>query len=365
MAKSASKGPPLFIIDAAKRLHRGLTTVQRKMAPPSAVLMEIASSGWRPRALGVVARLGIADLMASGPRDVADLAREAEVNEDALHRVLRALAHDGIFDMPAPRRFGLTSLSEPLRSDHASSMRHVVMMMDAGYRHESWSRIDESVKTGEPVFRKIHGRDLWSYFEDHPQDGRVFHRAMAEITRTVAPLCAAAYDFGRFTSIVDLGGGDGELIACLLKAHPSLRGVILDFEASMAEAPEVLRRAGVEDRCRLEVGNMFEGVPAGHDAYLMKNIVHGFADAELTPLFALLRQAMKAGTKLVLLEMLVPDEPGGVHPSFLDLEMLVGSGGRERSQGEYAALLAKNGFALEEVARTPSPIAVIVARFRG
>lgn len=354
------KGPPPAVIDAVAAIQRGLNQVQRNLAPPQFALMDIVSSKWRPHALGVIARLGIADLLAKGPRPVSELARETRTHEDSLYRVLRALARDGILAEPSPRTFGLTSVSEPLRADHPATMRDTVIQMTSSWNSSAWAGLEETVRTGEPAFKRIHGKNLWNWFEEHPEEAVHFHRSMRELTRDFLPALLAAYDFGRFGSLVDVGGGGAQLLAGILAATPGLRGVNYDFERSMKEAPETLRAAGVADRVELVTGSYFEKVPAGHDAYLLKNIFHGHDDAELTGGFENLRAAMKPGAKLLVVEMLVPDDDWRTHPAFLDLQMLVGSGGRERTRGEFERLYARNGFRLTEVVRTASPFAIFV-----
>lgn len=359
---SRPKSPPLFAIDAAKRLHRGMTALQRKMAPAPAVLVEIISSVWRPHAIRLVAELGIADLLATGPRDVADLARATDSHEDALYRVLRALAHDGILAQPAPRQFALTPLSQPLRSDHPSSVRNIAQMFISDYTQQSWSRLGDAVHDGKPTFQAIHGREIWDYFEDHPEDARRFHASMVELTRMMAPLVAAAYDFGQHRTLVDVGGGRAALLALLLQMFPRLRGVNYDLKEAVQDAPEVLQDAGVADRCEVVTGSFFERIPTGYDAYMLKHIVHALDADGLERLFEQLRASLTPGTTLLLLEMLVPEDGRGTHPSYLDLQMLVASGGKERTATEYQELLRRHGFRLRAVKRTPGPMAVLVGQ---
>ncbi len=363
MTQAIPKLPPMFVIDAAKKVHRAMTAAQRRMAPPAATLVELASSVWKPYALGLMAHLGIADLLAAGPRDVSALARETGTHEPSLYRVLRALAQDGILAQPAPRQFALTPVSEPLRSDHPQSVRNTIRQTMSPWNLATWARFHDAVTTGEPQFEKVHGKDLWGYFEDHPDHGAWFHASMAEMTQLTAPLLAAVYDFGQHRTLCDVGGGRATLLSRLLAMFPTLRGVSYDLAEAVKEAPRVLAEAGVSDRCEVVTGSFFDGVPAGHDAYLLKHIVHGLKDDALGVLFARLRDALAEGATLLLVEMLMP-EGDGVAPSFLDLQMMVGPGGRERTESEYGALLSQHGFTLQRVHRTPSPTALFVAERR-
>jgi hypothetical protein len=358
-----TKGPPLWAVDAAKQLSRGLKHVQWRMAPPAATLLELVASMWRPHAIGVVAELGIADLLATGPRDAASLARATGSDEEALLRVLRALAHDGILGQDDQGRFGLTALSEPLRSDHPQSLRQTVRQTLSQWNHRSWGDLLASVRTGEPAFARLHGgKDLWQWFADEaPEQGTVFHASMEELTRLSLPLVLAAHDFGQYRRILDLGGGRGTLIAGILAAHRSLQGGILDLREPLAGAPELLDRAGVRMRCELIEGSAFDPLPRGWDVYMMKHILHGATPAQLGQLLGNVRDALPTGGRYIALEMLIPENRTGVYPAFLDLQMLVNSGGRERSASEYRALFTRHGLRVIEVVRTAAPVALIVA----
>lgn len=361
-ATSRRKGPPLWAVDATKRVSRAMTRVQRRLAPPSAAVLEMMAGIWRPYALWVVAELGIADLLEHGPRDVASLARATGTNEEALLRILRPLAHDGILRQRGERTFALTSLSRPLLSRHPMSVRQTIRQSLSDWNRRSWAELLECVRTGEPAFPRLHGgRDLWTWFaEEAPEAGRVFHDSMAELTRLSVPLFVAAYDFGRFGRILDVGGGQGVLLAGILREFPRVRGAILDRKEALVEAPAVLERAGVRDRVELIEGDLFQVVPRGFDAYVMKHMLHGASDAALRTMLAKMREALAPTARLLVLEMLVPEGDSGVYPAFLDLQMLVGSGGRERTAGEYRELFSANGLRLEEIVRTASPTSILV-----
>ena len=339
-----------------------MTAAQRKMAPASAVVVEMVSQRWRPHALALVAKLEIADALAHGPLTVAQLAERAGCHEGALYRVLHALAHDGVFSQSGPRTFAQNALSDVLRRDHPQSVRNTVLQTMSDWNQANWGRLHEAVQTGKPQFTEIYGKDLWAYFaQDNPEGGALFHGSMVELTRMTAPLLAGVYDFGQHPRLVDLGGGRGELLSILLPMFPQLKGVLYDLEDAISGAQELLSKAGVSHRCEVVAGNIMESIPKGYEAYLMKHIVHGFDDERLGGLFEKLREAIRPGATLLIAEMLVPEGKKGVHPAALDLQMLVGAGGQERTGSEYARLLGSNGFRIKEIHRTPSPMALIVS----
>ena len=356
------KGPPLWAVDAAKKLSKGLARLQRKLAPASATLLELVSGVWRPHAIWIVAELGIADHLEKGPLHVDEIARRTSTNADALRRILRPLAHDGILAMPSPDTFALAALSEPLRSSHPTSMRQTVRQSLASWNRETWGALLDAVRTGEPQFPALHGgKNLWEWFAaEAPEAGRVFHDSMGELTRMTLPLLVAAYDFGKHARILDLGGGNGTLIAGILRAYPNARGGVLDLAGAIGDAPRMLDAAGVRDRVELVEGNIFEdSIPTGWDAYVLKHILHGATDALIARVLGSVREAMTPNARLVVIEMIVPEHGQGIYPAFLDLQMLVGAGGRERSVAEYRALFEQHGLKLESVARTAGPTCVL------
>ncbi|MEV0330270.1 methyltransferase [Micromonospora echinospora] len=352
----------MVLVDAVRAVGSALSGTSRRLAPPPASLLDAASGFWRTHALGAVARLGVADQLTDGPRDVAALAAATDADEDSLFRVLRALAADGIFRRTGPRTFALNTLAEPLRSDHPRSVRHTLIQISSGWNQRIWSDLTATVTEGSPAFPRQYGGFLWDYFAEHPDEGEHFHRSMRELSRLDMPQILAAHDFGRYERIADVGGGSGQLLAGILSAHPHLCGVLYDLPAATADAPTVLGAAGIADRVEVVNGSFYDHVPPGCDAYLMRNIVHGLTDEQARPVLARLRPAFGPRTRLLVLDCLVPEGSGGSHPGFLDLQMMVGSGGRERSAAEMAALFAANGFQLVDVRRTPGPTAIFVGR---
>ncbi len=353
--------PPRRAVTAVHRLRDGLRRLDRRLAPPPAPTLELVSGFWRAYAVGALVRLGVPDRLADGPRDVRDLAGTVGADEDALFRVLRALADDGVLARTGPRSFALNAMSEPLRSDSPRSVASTAVQLTAEWNLRAWAGLAESVRTGEAAFPRRHGTDVWTFFERNPEEGRHFHRSMRELSRLdVAPLLGA-HDFRADTVVVDVGGGSGELLAGVLAAHPHLRGVLHDLPQGVADAPDVLRRAGVADRCAVVTGDFGVEVPSGGDVYLLRQVTHGQTDAQLVPVLAALRRAMSPQARLLVLDTVVPEEGSAQESAFLDLQMLVGSGGRERTRTEFDRLLTGGGFRLLDVVRTAAPTCVITA----
>jgi hypothetical protein len=304
------------------------------------------------QAISVAATLGVADLLAGGPRTSDDLARASGADADALYRLLRALAAVGVLREEDGRVFALTELGQPLRTDVPGSLAGWAEFIGTPAFWQAWGALGHSVRTGENAFRHVHGTDPWSWRAERPDASAAFDRAMASLTGGVDQSLLAAYDFGQFGTVVDVGGGNGALLAALLGAFPTMRGILFDQPHVTSSAPAVLGGAGVADRCRIVAGSFFDGVPEGGDAYVLKSIVHDWEDPEATAIMQACRRAASDDAALLMIErdLGAPNEAPAAKLS--DLNMLVNPGGRERSLDEYTALLDAAGFRL--VAATPT-----------
>jgi hypothetical protein len=311
-------------------------------------------NGYRAsQALVVAVSLGVADLLADGSRSSAELAAGTGSHEPSLYRLLRALASLGVLAEGDDRRFSLTPLGEPLRSDVPESLAAWIRFSGREYHRNAWMQLEHSVRTGDDAMHHTIGRSSWEYRAEHPEEGEIFDRAMTDLTRTAVRDLVAGYDFKRFGTVVDVGGGHGSLLAGILSAAPEARGVLFDLPQVLAGARPLLEGAGVFERCELVAGSFFDSVPAGGDAYTLKSIVHDWDDADATRILSTCRAAMGPGARVLLVErdLGAPNELPGAKLS--DLNMLVALGGRERTRDEYAALFERSG--LSFVAETPTP----------
>lgn len=325
---------------------------------PSDQLMQLASGAWVTQMIHVAAELGVADPMAAGERSVEELAEACGADADSLFRLLRGLASLGIFQETAPRHFALTPLAEPLRSDHPHSMRLAARLM--GDEHYlGWADLLHSVRSGEGAFRHRYGMSVFEWYQQNPVRGTIFDRAMGDHSRAQTEALLAAYDFSDIAHLVDVGGGQGLLLQRLLAAYPTLRGTVLDqpqVVAPVAVPPEL---AG---RLTLQGGDFFAAVPAGADAYLLKHIIHDWGDEACLRILGLIRAAMAAGARVLLVEQVIPPGNAPFPGKLLDLNMLVMTeGGRERTPSEYANLLGKAGLSLQRIVPTASPVSVVEA----
>jgi hypothetical protein len=327
--------------------------------PTADKLRELINGYQVSQAIHVAATLGLADLLADGPRSADELAAQTNTHAPSLYRLMRALAAAGVFHEDDERRFSMTDVGGHLRSDASGSQRGWAAFIGRPYQFATWSHMLHSIRTGENAFEHVHGTGAWEYRSEHPEESAIFDAAMTSVTRRTNDAVLAAYDFGVFETIVDVGGSRGVLLAALLKRFPAMQGVLFDLPHVVAGADEVLEHAGVAERCRVVAGSFFDGVPDGGDAYVLKAIIHDWDDERATEILRACRQAMHAEAKLLVLERIVAPPNEGSDGKFSDLNMLVSLSGRERTEDEFESLFAAGGFRLDRVVRSESHVAVI------
>jgi SAM-dependent methyltransferase len=308
-------------------------------------------AGYRvSQALYVAATLGVADHLKTGPKGSDELAQATGTHPGALYRLLRFLAGVGLFREVAPRRFALTELGAGLRADVPGSIRPFLLMILDEVHWPAWGQLLHSVTTGETAFAHVHGAGFFDFLARHPESAATFQRAMTSNVAQSGTAITRAYDFSGIGRLVDVGGGHGLLLATILRTHPAMRGVLFDRPEVVAEAGAALEEAGVADRCEVVGGDFFADVPPGGDAYLMRQIVHDWDDAQAAVILANCRRALRPPGRLLVVERAVAADYRQALPELhLDMEMLVNLGGLQRTDSEYAALFVAAGFRLSRI----------------
>jgi SAM-dependent methyltransferase len=312
------------------------------------------------QAIHVAAVLGIADHIAAGLCTSQTIAEAAGAHPAALYRLLRALAAIGVLREDEDRRFSLTPMGETLRSDAAQPLRPFATLTGQDYYWQAWGHLLHSIKTGENAFKAVHGVGSWTYRDQHPDQDAIFNLAMTANARLVDPAIVEAIGFAGLGRIADIGGGQGSLLIAILRACPHVRAVLFDRPSVVASARSVLAEAGLDARCDLAPGDMFQSVPAGCDAYLLKFVLHDWNDDEAVTLLRVCRRAMAPGARLFVIERLIGRPTSTLAAALSDLNMLVGPGGRERTVEEFAALFNAAGLRLDHVVATRRDLSVIV-----
>jgi len=313
-------------------------------------LLGILSGPWLAQSCYAVAVLGVADLLAAGPRTAAELAVECGANPEALHRVLRALASAGLFEQSGEETFALTPVTSLLRTDSPHSLRQAAIMLGEEV-YGSFGEIVHAVRTGTPSFNQVYGMPMYDYLAANPAASRTFNAALG--SRREVPAALSMCDLDGVRTLVDVGGGNGNLLTEVLVTRPALRGVLLELPEAVRQARERLTTAGVLDRAILVEGSFFDEVPADGDLYVLARCLHNWSDEKALAILRTVRSAMKPGCRLVILEKIIPAAPGPSPAKVYDLLMLAMVEGRNRTEHEYRALATEAGF--EVVAMRVAP----------
>ena len=324
-------------------------------------LFQMASGVVLQQSLYAAARLGLADLLDSNPRAASELAGQLDLDGSALLRVMRLLASHGVFEERAPGVFANSALSNFLRTGVPGSLRSLVILRGSEF-FAPFGEILYSIQTGLPAIEKIYGKSTFEHLKEHPENARIFDDAMTNISGMLGPAIAAAYDFGAWGSLMDLGGGNGMLLSFILKDHPRLYGVLADLPHVLARAKERSYLSGeLEARSKMHACDIFEEVPCGCRAYLMKNVIHDWDDERAGRILANCRRVVPNDGALLLAEWALNDDDSPSPGRYMDIAMMVLTGGKERNVDQYRELLAGAGFHLSRVVPVPGDFSLIEA----
>ncbi|HEU4875041.1 MAG TPA: methyltransferase [Pyrinomonadaceae bacterium] len=330
--------------------------------PANVQMLQIISGFWISRAVYVIAKLGIPDLLKSGPKTAEELAAATKMHAPSLFRILRALTSVGVLSSAGGGRFAQTPVSETLVTGAPGSLRWFAVSELGQEHYPAWGNLMHSVKTGEIAFDNFFGVDIWKYFQQNPEDAAVFNDSMSSVTAATNEAILSLYDFSNFGTVVDVGGGHGGLITSILKSNPKVKGVLFDAPEVIEGARPKLEAAGVAERCETVAGDFFKSVPAGGDAYVMKWIIHDWDDEKSITILRNCRSRMSANGRLILVDCVVPETDEPHFSKFIDLNMLVMTGGKERTAKEFEQLLSSAGFKLLRIIPTELPTSIVEAQ---
>lgn len=328
--------------------------------PAQYAIFEMACGYWVSQSLYVAAKLGIADLVADGPKTADELATATKMHGPSLHRLLRALASKGVFAEDDERRFGLTPAAECLLNRPGSQRAMVLMMGEEHYR--AYGELLYSVETGKPSFAHVFGAPIFEYLSKHPAQAALFDEAMTGIHGAETAAMIDAYDFAQFGTVVDIGGGNGTVIRTVLEKNPGVQGILYDMPHVIERARPALEKSSVASRLNLIGGSFFESAPPGGDAYMMRHIIHDWYDPESLTILKNCAAVMRPDAKLLVIDAVIEPGNGPQFSKFLDITMLTMPGGKERTGAEFRELLAAAGFELTRVVTTSSPVSIVEGR---
>jgi hypothetical protein len=333
--------------------------------PPSATMLRMISGFRVARAIYVAAKLGLADLLKDGSKHAEELAEATGTHAPSLYRVMRALASVGIFAEDEQGRFTLTPTAATLQSDVPNSLRAWAILLLGEEDYQAWGDLMHTVRTGETAFDHVFGMGIFQYEAQHSEHAKIFDEAMANLIGLYNSAVLANYSFSTIARLFDVGGGDGSLIIALLRANPEMKGVLFDLPHVAEKAKKRLADAGLAGRCEVVAGDVFVSVPGGGDAYVLSRVMNGFNDDRALAILHNCRRAITENGKLLLVERVLPGRVehsvAAQGPVLSDLNMMVISGGRERTAAEHRVLLEAADFVLTKIVPTQSEVSVIEA----
>jgi len=312
-----------------------------------------------PQALHAVAVLGIADLLAEGVKSSGELAKATRSHAPTLYRVLRTLVAAGVFAEDKEGRFGLTPLGQPLRSDVADSVRAASIFLSG--ESELEGLLVDCVLSGKTAIELASGTTNWiEYYQQEPKRALVFNTAMTALSNAHYAGVVDAYDFRSIRKVVDVGGGHGRLLSMILKAYPKMHGVLFDLPHAFEGGQKTIAERGLSNRCEIISGDFFRSVPAGGDAYILSRVIHDWADEKAVAILKVVRDALPATGRLLLFETMIRAHNRLAYPLLSDLNMVIRTGGCERTEAEYRALYKAAGLKLTKAIETSSPTGITI-----
>lgn len=352
-----ARNPPRPAARAVLGLRRLLVLAADRLVPGEVALWDKATGSLIiTRILGALTELGVADELARGPASAEALAARLDLDADALHRALSVAALNGVVRTDRRGRFRLTSVGQALRTDHDPSMADWIRYLNLGSTQRAWAGVTDTLRTGKPSFPAVHGRSVWDHFAANPGEERLFAAAMRRFTERDAPIIAAAYPWPVGGTVCDVAGGVGTLLAGILDAHPTTRGILVDAPGVLSEAEDYLTSRGLRERVTLREGNFFERIEAQADFYILKDVLHDWDDDRCLAILGTVRRTMAPGSRLILVE--TPLETNRPHPiaSLVDIHMMTQTdGGRQRSVGQLQEMLRRSGLDPGEIIHTALP----------
>jgi len=353
--------PPKWIVKAIQGLRKGLLTIHDSSFPGNVVLYEKFQYFYLLPSLYVAAELNIAWLLKDGEKQITELAQESGSDDESLYRVMRALASHNIFREGTNRIFANTRLSKPLM-DGDGSLRQMLRHHLGKLNWQISGELLECVRTGKDAFRRNYNQNIYDYLAGDPGNYEIFDRSMSDLSSLgLAPLLQA-YNFSSFRTLADVGGGEGFLLANILKNYPAMQGILFDMPAALTKATDIFQQYDVMNRVKLKEGNFLESIPEGADGYLLKNIIHNWNDEDCITILSNIRKVLPVKGKIIIVEMIVPEANIPSAAKMIDIQMLTSMpGGRERTRKEFESLFRRAGLILCREYSTIAPVSIIDA----
>jgi ubiquinone/menaquinone biosynthesis C-methylase UbiE len=352
------KYPPVFFVRVTELIRRRLIKIYRKFTHPNVAMLEFVQNLWLLGAINVATELGIADILNDGPKPIGELAKLTGTLEGPLYRIMRVLASQGIFKELENRNFSLTPLAKPMQEKEIKFfIQHSLMTLQFQISGEML----HSVKTGRSTSELFVKDKMFEHIGQSDELNDLYNKAMTSTSRMQVAAILPAFDFGKFKYIIDIAGGQGFFLTSILNKHKNIRGTVFDLPQVINNSQQHFKDTGLSDRANFIAGSFFESIPAGGDLYLLKNIIHNWNDEDSIKILQNIRKVMPQNGRVLIIEMIIENDNNPSWGKMMDLYMMIGLNGKERTRDEYQGLLKKAGFKIERIKRTVSPMSIIVA----
>jgi hypothetical protein len=355
------KFPHQFFYFTGLCIRRGLNAMSNRLVAPHMAVYERAQGFWVSRAIVAACELNLAEHLAEGPKGIRELSVLTNTDEENLYRLMRMLAGEGIFVERRDKIFENNRYSKVL-IEGEGSMKNLIMHQFCENNQKLFTVFRDVIHTGESYTRKIFGKSIFQFLEENPEKNMVYNKAMDDSSGLIALAIVGAYNFRGIRTLVDIGGGHGIILAEILRRHRKMQGILFDQPHVVGPSIELMTKYGVQNRLKILSGDFFEDIPAGADAYFMKNILHAFSDEDCSELLRKVHHAMADGGRLIIVDSVLKPDNQPALGKRLDLLMMVGTeGGKERTREQFKALLEGSGFKLKRIIRTVAPFSIVEA----
>jgi|WetSurMetagenome_2_1015567.scaffolds.fasta_scaffold116858_2 C-methyltransferase len=355
------KLPPVWFIKALNTFRHWLLLLNRRLFPANVVLYEQFQYFWLLPCLRVAAELDIAGLIGEKPLTIAELAKMTGSDPESLFRIMRALTSNGIFKLRKDGKYINSPMSKAL-VDGEGSLRYVIMQHLGRFNWSAFNELGYSVRTGEDAVQKVYGKRIYDYLAENREESELFDRSMTNLAELAIEPVLSAYDFSKYHTIADIGGGEGLLLSAILFKNTSVKGILSDLPEGLARAETILKKYNVSDRIKIIPGNFFESLPSGADLYLLKNILHNWSDEDCIRILKNIKGILPEKGTIVIMEMMIEEDNKPSFGKLIDIQMMVFmKKGKERTRREYEELLTKSGLKMTRIIPTISPLSLIEA----
>lgn len=353
------KYPPVGILKVFERFRFFLVRLARKLTPANVAIIEMVQNFYTSRAIGVAADLNLAEHLKNSEKSIKELATLSSSHEESLYRLMRMLSSQGVFVETKNKHFKNNRLSKSLL-DQQDSMRHMIIHQVNGINWNMFKELDHVVKTGENAAQKVLGMDVFEYLEKNPDKNEIYNHAMTNSSLMLSYAILSEYNFSKSRSIIDIGGGQGILLAMILHKYKNTTGKIFDLPHVAKDVAQIAQQYNVSDRMEAINGNFFEKIPDGGDTYLLKSIIHNLSDDQCVTILKDIKSVLPKNGKILIIEPIIENNNNYSFAKLYDIQMLVGrNGGKERTKEEFRKIIIEAGLNVNRIVRTAAPFSVI------